>query len=744
MFDFQRLMLENVQLYDGLDLDLSPTGGKNTVLIRGHSEHGKTALFRALTWVVFGEDGLNQIEPGLALQAVRDLDSDGEQTHTGTLEFGNGSARFRIRRTAVSTANHVRETQAVFERFDPAAAEKPWQVDPKLGEDLQDFYFPPALAAYLFINADRVEQIVDKGKAKGSATAEQVTAAINAMLGIDAVDKAAERVRERRKVLETRYTELVGPQGAAAQLVAEVQRLQDAKDAQDGEVGRLQEEIAERESTLAQQQAELHELEDNADDTAIYHAKGEADHAVQSASEVVRDLAGEIRNTFASRDLLMPMFTKQLGFVHEKLDVLWEEGIIPQAELPLIKKLLDPKTNHDQNCLCEVTDISEGAPARATLQKKVDRSQSFEEDAHRLDKFREDLRAALADFHVADNWWASFASLQGRLRTARGQLDDAVAVARHAQEAVDRYESDGSKKRIRTLRKTVHDGHVELDRARQRLGTAQYKLDGGVDENTGVDHGDGLKTELRRAIRKLSDHRDNQIDARPTHMAINATETISQVLSEVIERIHANQVPEVSAQLNDIFLDITNNGVLTAQNDEGDDAGQSGASGSVGIRRTARTDHFELYAETGKGNPKPISVLNGASRRALTVAFVVALLKHSGAPIPMVSDSLFNTVNGDVKRKLANHLLSPAVQKIVFFFHDDVANPKVRAALTSQAARTYTVSNSRKPRELENAPTPKGNAVVMVCTCGPDAQCPTCELAHPSYTLPSGPEQRVL
>src|SRR5262249_34465175 len=142
----------------------------------------------------------------------------------------------------------------------------------------------------------------------------------------------------------------------------------------------------------------------------------------------------------------------------------------------------------------------------------------------------------------------------------------------------------------------------------------------------------------------------------------------------------------------------------------------------------SREGHFELHAETASGDSKPLAILNGASRQALTVSFMVALLENSDAPIPLVADSVFHPLSGNVKFRLAKLLLAPKVQKIVFFTHDDVQREPLRNLLMQHAARTYTVSSSAKPNDLARPPVSKGS-IAMMCTCGPGEFCDICELA---------------
>jgi DNA sulfur modification protein DndD len=750
MFEFERLTLTNFALYNGLTLDLSPAAGDHgpgdSVLIRGHNEHGKTTLFRGLMWTVFGAEALNKSEQLSARDAMRLHGLPGKQEHVGQLIFKLEAARYRITRTAATWEDNdtgVQERVRVH-RYNASDPSNPWKDDPSAERSLAEYYFPPDLAPYLFLNADKVSSIV--GDVSATHQTDEVTRAINDMLGISAVKEAVRRVTQQRKAIQRDLSDKVGSNNEKERLEAAVAKLESDVAEQEEALDKAGKRFEILSRQIEETKSELRVLEEGDDATAVYTRRDTAKHERGLKAASYRDAMKDLRADFSSASLYLPFFTPQLDTARTRLAELRVEGIIPQAELPLLTKLLNASTNPDQKCICGETDIRPGTEAHGRLKKLVDSSRDFEEGANRLDKVREDL-VELLKTHVAHEkgWAASFALRVGQVETARKALETAQSEFEDAEHEVLKYERQAKLEQIRMLRTDVQSIQGHLDSTDMQQKYARAKLDGGLDA-LDHDHGKGLRSELMGAQRKLERYYDTVRDAKHLAQAVKAADKVVEVLEATVRSIQADQVATVSEQMNYLFLSITNNGSLLA----GDDGGNAPVTSKVGIREVpARQGHFELYAETAGGGSKPLAVLNGASRQALTVSFMVALLENSGAPIPLVTDSLFHPLSGSVKFRLAKHLLATKVQKITFFTHDDVQSPQIRNLLLEHAARTYTVSNSAKRHDLANQPTPNG-AVAMVCTCGPDEFCQSCELAvvdghSPTKDLNGNPSpQRVL
>jgi DNA sulfur modification protein DndD len=118
--------------------------------------------------------------------------------------------------------------------------------------------------------------------------------------------------------------------------------------------------------------------------------------------------------------------------------------------------------------------------------------------------------------------------------------------------------------------------------------------------------------------------------------------------------------------------------------------------------------------------------LNGASRRALTIAFILALTQISKAVAPSVIDTPLGMMSGYVKQmtlKLASHQSS---QLILFLTHSEIKD--CEDIIEDLAGRVYTFTNPASyPEIIKNKPDVQDSRILQ-CTCSHLEDCELCEL----------------
>src|SRR4051794_9517089 len=557
MFEFESLNLTNFALYNGLTLDLAPASGGSgpgdSVLVRGHNEHGKTTLFRGLMWTVFGAEALDNSEQLGARDAMRLHGLKGKQEHVGQLFFRSESARYRITRTAATWENDTGVSEKVrVHRYSPTDPVNPWKDDPSAERSLAEFYFPPDLAPYLFLNADKANSIV--GEVGATHQTDKVTRAINDMLGISAVNEAIRRVKQQRRAIQHDLSAKIGSDNEKDRLEAAVDALESAVTEQEEALEKAGQRIETLSRQVEEAEAELKVLEEGDDATAVYTRRDGAKHERDLKAAAYRDAMKDLRADFSSPSLYLPFFTPQLEAARARLFELRVEGIIPQAELPLLTKLLNPATNPEQICICGETDISVGTGAHARLKKLVEASHEFEEGANRLDKVREDLIELLKNYVAHEKGWAaSFGVRVNQVETAKKALEQAQSELDDAENEVRKYERQAKQEQISLLRTEVQGLNFQLEGAKTQASVARAKLDGGLD-SLDHDHGKGLRSELIGAERKLEKYYDTIRDAQHLAQAVKAADVVVEVLQATVRSIQLSQVATVSAHMNYLFL----------------------------------------------------------------------------------------------------------------------------------------------------------------------------------------------
>jgi DNA sulfur modification protein DndD len=229
-----------------------------------------------------------------------------------------------------------------------------------------------------------------------------------------------------------------------------------------------------------------------------------------------------------------------------------------------------------------------------------------------------------------------------------------------------------------------------------------------------------LETERRSLHETIRAAAGRSAQVRVLQASARAAEAVSSVLKAAYERIERDQVDDVSANMTKLF------GEMVGQTDEG-------LVSSVGLRALGAASsmpEYELYARF-QDSDKPLKLINGASRRALSVAFVLALAEQTGSRVPLVTDSLLHSTSGEVRRRLVDFLASGerVGQPIMFGTRADFQAPEVRAVLAANAGATYTLTaQSHVGVDVVRAdPARQESKQVSVCRCAPDEYCAVCE-----------------
>ena len=168
-------------------------------------------------------------------------------------------------------------------------------------------------------------------------------------------------------------------------------------------------------------------------------------------------------------------------------------------------------------------------------------------------------------------------------------------------------------------------------------------------------------TEIQRDIKHMKEER-LQLDKkwRSLTAKVEKGEKISRqldvasdlrmIVEKALGRMKTVEVQSVSARMNDLFLDMIG-------------ADQESAL----ITRAEITSEFSIVVY-GRNDliMDPSSDLNGASRRALTISFVLALTEISGVEAPNVIDTPLGMMSGFVKTEVVRTAADNSNQLILF------------------------------------------------------------------------------
>ena len=144
------------------------------------------------------------------------------------------------------------------------------------------------------------------------------------------------------------------------------------------------------------------------------------------------------------------------------------------------------------------------------------------------------------------------------------------------------------------------------------------------------------------------------------------------------------------------------------------------------IRRAEISQEFDIivYGPNEK-TLNPDRDLNGASRRALTLAFILALTRVSEVEAPNVIDTPLGMTSGFVKRSILRAAVRESSQLILFLTHDEIAG--CEKIIDEAAGTVFTLTNpAHYPKMLVNDPDVPERKVLR-CECDHRSECQLCQ-----------------
>lgn len=713
MIRFISLDLHNFAIYPDAHLDFSTDSIRSVTIFRGGNESGKTTLMRAFLWVLYGEEGLPDI-PNV-MHPIRPVWARLERLRTRV------ELRFEARGTRGTMINYklVREatTKVVAGHVECAdesgtlllkQADGNWgEADEGMYEMLMHRYFRPELRDFFFIDADKSVRFVGgpEGEHDDSLMRRSTTQAIYSLLGLDALRKSIER-------LEQRQTDFVRQAGKGSrnederQLAAELDTQEIKRRDAEERFAELQRQTADAQEALREAARRLEG--DIAKVTAqtglnehISEVRDKLSHARERRAEVISRLGGLIE---ADDRVAAALMLPAVESVVDVLDPLYHSGKIPPTELTLLPRLLEEGT-----CVCGIRFV-EHPERRAEVERRYRESQRLDISAHFLGKVLESARRL--GNHALGRGVQPWSEEVEECKEELAELDEQISgLDSERERLVAKRGSGGLSEAVYRERQS----HVDALRAAYDKSMDDLRMTEGDVRR--------LRGEVRSISERLRVAETGEKRSRDLRDAADVAEDVRGVLGTALESIERKQVGELSGVMNRIFRDVI--GATTESN-----------FSEVGLRVVADVVgprvQYEPYSLDGERNDKPLAMANGASRRALAVAFVLALAEATGSRVPFVADSLLHPFAGGVLRRMVGYLVDGrrVGQPILFGHTHDFSDEEVRQALIDAAGATYTITSEAQVGGdvVRAAPNRKYPRQSVICGCGIDEYCDVCEL----------------
>lgn len=694
-----RAKFQNFRLLRDLEINFSSASERNLTVIRAANESGKTTILNALQWALYGDGALPGKGDGFRLHPIDWEASAGKRVPiTATVEFevttvrrGPGGMR--------ETRRQYRIVRSTYEEVDSSARRSPSTVklfalndtgatpidapEAMINEEL-----PPELRDVFFTDGDRALSFIEADVAV-STKRERVQRAIRSLLGLGVIEDAIKHARKAAADVNKQAKQF----GAGGELNKIASRLELI----DEDTSRLE---AESEDAKQQLAAFDEKVEETDKKIAATLQKGDreqlkkdletAKRKIQQLDEQLTAANKEHSALFRSRPLANDLLAPVLRTAFEKLEHLHDQGKIPSTTIPVLEDRLGAEV-----CICGET-LKPGDPdghrRRVHIQKLIDASQKADAIQEMITGLYYEARPQQA-IQGESRWLADYEKVVKSRDGLQILRDDAGREYRALELQLDALPDTD----IQGLRETRRHYKDQRDRYMIKKTEADTKLAGLQKERESLtQERDRLLREQKKGARLLAE--------------LQVTQDVMNVLQSAYDRITSEELRKVSELMNRIFLEMI---------------GADPEQGAI-IRRAEISAEFDIIVYGPNHRTlNPDRDLNGASRRALTLAFILALTKVSEVEAPNVIDTPLGMTSGYVKRSILRTAVRESAQLVLFLTHDEIYG--CEEIVDEAAGVVFTLTNpAHYPKMLVNNPG-VAERKVLRCECDHRSECQVCQ-----------------
>ena len=696
-----RAEFQNFRLLRDLELHFSSDSDRKLTVIRAANESGKTTILHGLQWALYGDGVLPGKGEGFRLHPIDWDVGEGKRVPIiATVEFElttyrrvrgqlrETHRRFRLVRSAFedvdSRARRLASTVKLFALNDTGAS----PIDAP--EAIINDQLPPELRDVFFTDGDRALSFIE-AEVGLSTKRERVQRAIRSLLGLGVIDDSIKHVRKSAAEVNKKAKK-VGTGSELTRIASRLETLDNEHEILDADLedakqqfGAFDEKVDEidRKIAAALQRGDKEKLRKD-----LEYAKREINQLDRQLVAANKEHSALFRSRSIATDLLAPV----LGRAFQTLAALHDQGKIPNTTIPVLQDRLSAEL-----CICGETlqpGDPDGHKRRAHIQKLIEDSERADEIQEIVTDLYYGTKPLQAGGYVRSGaWLEEYRKIVERRDGIQTLSDEAGRKFRALELQLDSLPDTD----IQGLRETRRQYKDQRDRYLSKQSALETQLASLRPEREELQaERDRLLREQRRGARILAE--------------LEVTRDVMEVLQSSYERITNEELKKVSDLMNSIFLEMI---------------GADPEQGAI-IQRAEISREFDIIVYGPNSRTlNPDRDLNGASRRALTLAFILALTRVSEVVAPNVIDTPLGMTSGFVKTSILRTAVRESNQLILLLTHDEIAG--CEEIIDGAAGMVCTLTNpAHYPKMLVNDPGVAERRILR-CACDHRGGCELCQ-----------------
>lgn len=681
--------IANIRALKDVQIDFSTDPNKPLTVIRAANAFGKTTLLNALRWGLFGDSGLEDPSYRFSPDDVKNGRNVGSVEIDFEVETGGRLKKYRVIRKKEERLNSTGEIQAKPSFVQLKALRDNGNQDIENADAHIAPFLPHDLKDVFFTDGDRALNFIEGG---ARAQRDNVEKAIRSLLDLNIIESSVKHISEVSRELNTKVKAIGGSSGGDLADIAE-------------QIREYDEQIPELETQISELQDKLKRCNDawtDADKKLQYAlSQGNKDqltrdlNAARKSKEIARlDFNKETKNQselFRSPKLAVALLRDTLASANGLLNELHTQGKIPNQTIPV---LIDRLNQAD--CICGES-LQGGDEASSRRRKHIEELIDSSQKSDEIQKLVTDLYFSSKTIREPsfENSWA----------------EDYSEVLTSKNSAYNR-EREAGEKEANIERQIEQLPDLDIAQLREKRATAdQHRTttnDALISFNAELDRVKGAKKESEAQRDKLLAENEKGLKFISQ---LEIANDLKSVLDGAFEQITSTELKKVSSEMNQLFTRMI---------------GTSGSDTAV-IKEAKITENFEIRVISQAGNTLNPSIdLNGASRRALTLSFILALTKISGKIAPNVVDTPLGMTSGYVKQSILSNICQESSQLVLMLTHSEIAD--CEELIDKFAGNVVTFTNTAFYPDIVKNPPPVDDNRVLTCACNHRNSCELCEI----------------
>jgi len=683
--------IKNFRMLTDVDILFSTDEKKPLTVIRAQNESGKTTLLRALQWGLFGEKVLPNKGRDYRIHHLN-IDNGEDVKIEVELEFTHHWTANPLTGRAISSDNSYILKRSVIEEVieNNRFSRNSEQIDlfeitkegyrpiPNpmdrlrliMGSNLKDLFFTDGDDALRFIQ--------DQG------SRDHVKKAIKDMLSFDVINEAQRHVKNCESIFRQDSQKHAGVK--AKQYANAIDEIENKLRINGEELEKLEEQKGSIESELIKLDRQIDELLKEGDKDALVREKHGLSKAEKEIEKAIVEAQKNISRIFYSECISAVLCRYKIEDTYNFLSQLKKQGVIPKASLPFLRELLE----YEKDCICG-RPLKKGTSHYKKLTKMVHDQEKYSDLDDRVTQLRGISQSYLSPSNTSNGFIGDLDERVKSLLDKISDQEDLQAEIKELQSKIDGIpDSD-----LKDLRQKERDYTQTNTSLTSKISRFSYEIN-------------QLKRDLDYSKKLHENELKKEGKARESLMRLHVANDIKNVLSNTYSAVEEQEIPKVSEKLNELFLKMI----------------QSSEEHGL-IQKALVNNDYEIEV-FGPGKKKiKTNDLNGASQRALTLAFIMSLSKISEFIAPNVIDTPLGMMDDIIKNSTIEVLVEECKQVVLFLTRAEIKD--IENKLDNYVGSVFTMINSAHyPKKLVNDNEPV-NGTAIICGCNHREYCDLCE-----------------